>query len=361
MKEDCFTVKPGDVGKRWLPFFFAGLVTLLCADAAALPGIDSYLPDTSGEYVVYQDFSYAEETYFGFLFYDEETYGAFISTPEKGSTISLLFTVDPAAEDMVFTGERILSDISTQDDISAVNYLHDLLYELSRRRTEVTGRVLLSEVRESQEFPLFGGETVFVYDYYIPLFNLRRVEDTQGAVLLELVRMGQILADDDTDFYNFIPLPAEYEPYTPEFSVSGRAPAEVYYLDDMALSLDSQWMQSAQNIWFLGDAAMLWVDVISINPEFRARNGYSTQEYFVRRFSLSSLNKWGLVPEMRVFWNGDNLRLDNVFYNPQTNMETREIKVFTDLGNGLMTAKTLTVFESIYLNHSAYFDAIVEQ
>ncbi len=332
----------------------------------ALPGIDSYLPDTSGEYVVYQDFSYAEETYFGFLFYDEETYGAFIATPEKGSAVSLLFTVDPAAEDLAITGERIMSDIASQDDISAVNYLHDLLYDLARCRKEAPERVLLSEVRDSREFPLFGSEAVFVYDYQIPLFNLRRVEDAQGAALLDLVRMGQILADDDKDFYNFVPLPADYEPYTPEFSINENAPAEVLYLDNMALSLDSQWMQSAHNIWFLGDAAMFWVDVISVNPEFRERNGYSMQEYFVRRFSLSGPNKWGIVPDMQVSWSdaassGGNLRLDNVFYNPQTNTATREIKVFTDRGNGTMTAKTLTVFESIYLSHSAYFDAIAAQ
>jgi hypothetical protein len=342
-------------------FFAAGLLALFCAAVWALPGIETYLPDTSGEYVVYQDFSYDEETYVGFLFYDEETYGAFISTPATGSHISLLFNVDPSAEELVFTGERILSDIANQDDITAVNYLHDLLYELTQLRGEVNGTVLLSEVRDTRDFPLFGGEMVCVYDYYIPLFNLQRVEDAQGAVQFDLVRMGQILADDDTDFYNFTPMAIDYAPYTPEFTINEGTPGEVYYLDDMSLDLDGQWMQSAQNIWFLGDAAMLWVDVVSINPEFLERNGYSTQEYFVRRFSLSAQNKWGIIPELNVTWSKNRLRLDNVFYNPQTNTETREIKVFTDRGNGTMSAKTLTVFESIYLNHSDYFDAIAAQ
>ena len=40
----------------------------------AVPGFESYLPDASGQYVYYRDYSFTRESYIGILTYDEATY-----------------------------------------------------------------------------------------------------------------------------------------------------------------------------------------------------------------------------------------------------------------------------------------------
>ena len=51
------------------------LIFILCVSVFSLPGYKENLPTESGEYVFYRDFTFAQETYLGFLYYDEGTIG----------------------------------------------------------------------------------------------------------------------------------------------------------------------------------------------------------------------------------------------------------------------------------------------
>ena len=88
----------------------------------------------SGDYVIYRDYSWKAPTWIGFLYYDDETYGAFITTPDKNSAVSILFSGKTENGALALTGQQIISPI-TPDDTLAVNYLMTLLpklYELRR-------------------------------------------------------------------------------------------------------------------------------------------------------------------------------------------------------------------------------------
>src|SRR5574344_1815344 len=109
---------------------FSAVVCASFCTAFALPGVKAYIPDSSGEYVYYRDYSFERESYAGFLYYDDGTYGARYFAPmdrEKqlpDKSVEILFSIDPKADSVKMTGERILSTL-TPDDDDIVNYLHD--------------------------------------------------------------------------------------------------------------------------------------------------------------------------------------------------------------------------------------------
>ena len=55
-------------------FFTALALTLLCSVAFALPGVESYIPDESGEFIYYSDYSFERTSYIGFMYYNDSTY-----------------------------------------------------------------------------------------------------------------------------------------------------------------------------------------------------------------------------------------------------------------------------------------------
>ena len=76
---------------------------IICCIAAFVPAFlfatqkpvtESAQGTLSGDYVIYRDYSWKAPTWIGFLYYNDETYGAFIHTqaPEKNSTVSILFS-----------------------------------------------------------------------------------------------------------------------------------------------------------------------------------------------------------------------------------------------------------------------------
>ena len=58
---------------------------ILCAGLFAMPVFSSYLPDTSGEYVYYQDKTFERESYIGIIYYDDETFGIRYYSPKSES------------------------------------------------------------------------------------------------------------------------------------------------------------------------------------------------------------------------------------------------------------------------------------
>ena len=91
--------------KRFFAFVFASAA--LFFEVFALPGVDSYLPDTSGEYVYYKDNTFARESYIGFLFYDESAYSARYYAPANTEKmlpekdVAILLSVNPNSGYMV--------------------------------------------------------------------------------------------------------------------------------------------------------------------------------------------------------------------------------------------------------------------
>ena len=78
--------------------------------AAAIPGIKPVVPDVSGQFIYYRDYTFEnEDAYIGFLQYDEKNYALRFVSTEKNcggvlSDILLYLTVDPNADYINLTG-----------------------------------------------------------------------------------------------------------------------------------------------------------------------------------------------------------------------------------------------------------------
>ena len=78
--------------------------------ATQKPTTESTQGTFSGDYVIYRDYSWKAPTWIGFLYYNDETYGAFIRTdsPENSRTVSILFSTQVEKGQLVLTGQQIL-------------------------------------------------------------------------------------------------------------------------------------------------------------------------------------------------------------------------------------------------------------
>ena len=156
------------------------------AASHALPCVAQYIPDSSGEYVYYEDKSFKNETFVGFLYFNDTTYAARIYSPASAKAktlekdITVYVNVDPSKAGFVLTGEKIEGTVEGNADL--VNYLHDMLYELSKRRQ----REVLengNSLTVGDDFSQFGGPVKIKYNPLIPIFN---IEEICGADYLRI-------------------------------------------------------------------------------------------------------------------------------------------------------------------------------
>lgn len=178
----------------------------LAAGLFAFPGIQSLFPTASGQYVYYRDYTFPEETYIGFLQYDEGTYAIRYYTPVATNgtlpIIEMYLTLDTSVDYVEITGEKINSPI-TQNDTEVMNYLHDMLYEFAARRKKINDADFFETVTTNENFMQFGGDVTITWDFYIPIFNLHSIIDENGDILLEAVTTGKLQNNNDQSFISF--------------------------------------------------------------------------------------------------------------------------------------------------------------
>ena len=123
----------GLIKRSAVPFILCGILILVPSFLFAMekPTTESTQGTFSGDYVIYRDYSWKAPTWIGFLYYNDETYGAFIRTDdsEKSRTVSILFSTKIEKGQLVLTGQQIISSL-TPDDTLSVNYLMSLLPKL---------------------------------------------------------------------------------------------------------------------------------------------------------------------------------------------------------------------------------------
>lgn len=199
----------------------------LAAGLFAFPGIQSLFPTSSGQYVYYRDYTFPEETYIGFLQYDEGTYAIryFTPTATNGTLpiIEMYLTVNTEVDYADITGEKINSPIS-QNDTEIMNYMHDLLYEFAARRRKLNGADFFSTVTSNEDFMQFGGDVSITWDFYIPVFNLHSITDENGDLLFEAVKTGTLTNNNDQSFASFIGI--ENIPIIDDYYIASIIPAK---------------------------------------------------------------------------------------------------------------------------------------
>ncbi|QTQ14942.1 hypothetical protein HRQ91_10990 [Treponema parvum] len=354
---------------------FAAAQAVFCIlFAAALPGIDPYIPDVSGEYVYYRDNTFSRKSYIGFLYYDEATYAARYYAPgdrEKQlpeKSVGILFSVDPLSDHMEMTGERFLDTI-TPDDTDIVNYLHDMVYEFNARRQKA-GNISPAEVALEKnfseqgavvkdDFMQFGGYVSMLYDYAVPLFNLKRISASNGEVLLEAVTAGRLVSSEDNSFYDFTGFPEVLKDSSDKQKLSVPAEKKKYTVNIsdtvQEITLDSLWTQSSGNVWALGDDAVLSVNVIFIPEDIKE----TFSDVLQRNMILSAQNSYSAWEKLDFSASSSSrtrMSLSSYYYQNKTGVVLRDFKIITKISEDKFGYVSMTVFDDSYVKNRAYFN-----
>ena len=94
------------------------ILASLCVGLFAVPGIKPLVPDVSGQFVYYRDYTFPNEAYIGILHYDEGTYAVRFYSCENGKTlkdITIYVTMNTAADYIDLTGEKIVGTTGNQN------------------------------------------------------------------------------------------------------------------------------------------------------------------------------------------------------------------------------------------------------
>lgn len=357
---------------RKLCAFFCAAAAFLCFSVSpvpAFPGINSQLPDVSGQYVYYRDYSFQYEAYIGFLYYDEGTYAMRYFSPAQplsgigsggGQTtsvpnsIELLFTVNTGVNYTDMTGEKFITTLSSSDT-EIVNYMHDLVYELSARRRQLYEVPVAEPVEVRDEFLQFGGSVLMTYSSAVPVFGLQSIKAADGALLFELVSVGALASSDDTSFSDFKGFPVPLVDKERNFRTQQAEPSIQVRFNSQQVLLDPQWSQAADNMFMLGDAALL------VMSDFSATGDISEIfDVYSRNFCLGSTGTYSDWRNRVVTRTEDSLSVEILYYMPESNAVSRDFKILHKKADGSWNVLSLTVFDNAYKANRHYFDVLLE-
>ena len=327
----------------------------------AVPGVKQFIPDASGEYVYYKDNTFKRESYIGILVYDDANYKIryFAPTdeaaklPEKEMSILVSVNKDSAFWDM--TGEYIMTQVLPgTEDADLINYLHDILYEFSARRNKIEV-VEAMNVPSTQDYAQFGGSVTIFFDAIIPIFNVRDIVDSKGEKVLECVCIGKLTSSEDKGFDSFKGFPQVAENDDAQKIKAGKSMKVSY--DGKSVKLDSNWTQSLENIWTLGDEALLTMAFVPVASENENFNNL----YIVRKLMSSSQTSYINFPEstVNIKKNGDMI-FNCESYDATSNKNIITNKILKKKKSGGYDFLSLAVYQGDYKINKSYFDKIVK-
>lgn len=361
-----------------------GLVLLVAAvtPAAAFPGIQSYLKDESGQYVYYRDYTFPYEAYVGFLHYDEGTYGMRFYAPNqplegvsqaaaqagvatKGGmvgapkSVEVLFTVNTESNVTEMTGEKFLTNI-TGNDTEIVNYLHDLVYEFSARRRKLADPVVTKEASSREDFSQFGGTVTMKYSFDVPIFNLKEIIGADGAPSFQLATVGALASSADNSFFEFTGFPAPMQDKARNFTSTQKKPSQKVRYQSQEIKLDHQWTQAAENMYLLGDVAMVAMTEFQPSEQVATAGTTAILDAFCRNLSLGTTGSYTDWGNRKIQRSKNSLEVSLRTHIPEDNAVSQNFKFITKNKAGGYSIMTLTIFDRAYKDNRKYFDAIVK-
>ena len=349
----------------------------------ALPGFKPYLKDVSGDFVFYKDYTFKRESYVGFLMYDEGTYCARYFAPKNeekpAKEVKILFTVNTDKDFMELTGEKIISGREA-DDTEVINYLHDMIYELNARRIKV-GSVAPKDVDFSDddvpflrqgkivadEFMQFGGDVKVVYDYVVPLFNVKAVYDYSGDAKFEVATIGRLTSSDDNSFDDFVGF-AELENFGKDAKKKSVAAKKIKVSkkdviinkteDGQVIALDSGWSRSMDNLWMRGNDAV--ISAIKVSKDFGMEEELQADLGFIlKQFLINASGVYRDWKSLFVDFDDEDIKFQSLVYQP--GKVTRNfIIIESEDESDDCAIMTLSVFENVYKKNSKYFNEILD-
>ena len=336
---------------------------LSCVCAVALPGVKRGVEDTSGEYVFYKDATFNGEAYVGFLYFDEATYAARFwqaadhkaKTPEKD--ISIYVSANPDnTKGLELTGEKLIgADPSSKEDTQIVNYLHELLYEFTSRRQKAVLQAGGGKSTSRQEFAQFGGDVEIVFDPMVAIFNIEQIKVGKKAVF-SLQVTGRLSSSADESFAQFKGVEGLPKDKKRTFKKK-KAKKTTASFDNMSVELDDQWQQPMENLYVLGDYALL--SMASFDVPLGTKE---TRQQLARMFCEGSGGSYALWNYKKVEDEPTQKRLyaANVLYTPDEGNVTRDFKIACEGQDGKVRVVSLTVFDGVYQKNRRYFEGILK-
>ena len=349
----------------------------------ALPGFKPYLKDVSGDFVFYKDYTFKRESYVGFLMYDEGTYCARYFAPKNeekpAKEVKILFTVNTDKDFMELTGEKIISGREA-DDTEVINYLHDMIYELNARRIKA-GSVAPKDVDFSDddvpflrqgkivadEFMQFGGDVKVVYDYVVPLFNVKAVYDYSGDAKFEVATIGRLTSSDDNSFDDFAGF-AELENFGKDKKKKSVAAKKIKVSkkdvvinkteDGQVVALDSGWTRSMDNLWMRGNDAV--ISAIKVSKDFGMEEELQADlGFMLKQFLINASGVYRDWKSLFVDFDDEDIKFQSLVYQP--GKVTRNfIIIESEDESDDCAIMTLSVFENVYKKNSKYFNEILD-
>lgn len=333
------------------------LITLLTAlflsfsSLFALPGFPPYIQELPGQYVYYEDKTFQRKSYFGLLQFDEKTFAAryyapFDTKEKKPETdVEIYFTIDPKADHMELTGEKIMSGF-TPEEAEIINYLHDMIYELSARRKKIGA---LSEnkriVRNDEHFGQFGGFVTVEYDAIVPLFNLKQVFSDESAPEFFIVTAGQLTSATDKSFEKFKGFPEKLQDVTHTTQKNKKITPVTFKTESgKNVLLDSSWTQSMDNVFMQGDSALISVSSIPDAPV----------DFLIRQLLLSTGDTYLNWNQTEILDGNGKTRINGIYYQPSTKNISKNYKIAIK-NNSQYDFFTMTVYYSVFEKNRKYY------
>ena len=347
--------------KRLCSVLLASL--LLCVSATAIPLVKRYTPDYSGEFVYYRDNSFKTPSLVGVIYYNEATYGARYYCPADKATktperdITIYFTIDAENNSIELTGENIIGSDGSQDDADIVNYLHDFFYEFAERRQKFD-MMSPEPVTITDEHAQFGGDVKITYNNLIPIFNLERLSSLDGTDILTVETVGILSDSADPAFSSYKGMKGIPKDKTRKFSKKAFAKAKPVTVGHQTVSLDDSWQPGTENMYLLGDSALLTLTEIA-RPDSFKDSPDQFQEILIRKLGEGSSTSYTLWQQRKCTVKDYTVKLDSVFWEPTEGNVTRDFKRLTRLSDGSYTLMVLTVFDGVYGKKKSYFDDIL--
>lgn len=342
--------------KKFLLFLFviAAGICSLSADSSLHSTDEQKEGTVSGDFVIYRDYSWKNPTWIGFLYYDDETYGAFLHTPETNSRVSILFSCKTKQKTLELVGQNIISQI-TQDDTFGVNYLMTLLPALYEKKVLPAGqRDPIAQDSLAADMFAFGGAVTLTFDNTIPLFHLKTITNTKTGLVLELLEHGSIRGSGEHTFYEFTP--PVIQQAVNQFKRNKQAKKETITIHNHPFTLDSQWTKIADNSFLCGSTAFLTVNTLTIPASFS--NSLHESAQLIHFFSSSGLQAQVLIPHQTIEGTPENFIISQAVYDMQQQKINKDIKRCIKNADGSFTVISLTVDAHAYSAEKSYFHGL---
>ena len=325
--------------------------------ATQKPLTESAQGTLSGDYVIYRDYSWKAPTWIGFLYYNDETYGAFIRTddPENPRTVSILFSGNIEKGKLSLTGQQIISSI-TPDDTFGVNYLMTLLPTLYELKTfPRDAKIVFGTTTVRKQMEEFGGAVTLDFQSFVPLFHLKTITGAKKETILELTEIGSINGNGESVFYGYDPVEPQQD--TNVFTLNKAAKKETITVSDVPLHLDSQWKKIADNSFLCGNTAFLTVSTVNL-PADKSGNTLSVPEQLLRLLSSSSPFAKTLLQYTTIQGTQTAFTLTQSIYDVESKQVSKDIKRCIKNKEGSFTIISLTVNSHAYSAEQAYFNGL---